>query len=100
MQFTTTVRSPGAIALGGIFALGTGYVLFEDVIRQGAAVTADHVMTALVLVGTIAAGHCFMPALVARRFGGALGLALLFAAGTFICVTGSAGRGAEVAQKR
>src|SRR5215475_9276817 len=31
MTVTTTVRSWGAILLGGIFALGTAYVLFADV---------------------------------------------------------------------
>jgi hypothetical protein len=94
MQLSTVIRSPSATVLGTLFAVGTAYVLFEDVLR-GAAVTTDHVMTALVLVGTIASGHFFAPALSDRRCLLAAGCALLFAAGTFICVTGSASRGAE-----
>src|SRR5262245_22017546 len=57
MIVTTTVRSWGAILLGGIFALGTAYVLFAHV-RGLADITTDHVMTGLVLVGTIAAVTC------------------------------------------
>lgn len=87
------------MALGGLFAVGTGYVLFEDVIR-GAQVTTDHVMTALVLVGAIAAGHFLFPAIVRKDILPALGLAALFGVGTFICVTSSASRGAEVSQAK
>src|SRR5215467_280705 len=93
MTTTTTVRSWGAIVLGAIFALGTAYVLFADV-RSLADITTDHVMTGLVLVGTIAAGHMFWPAAGGGRIFAALGLSILFVAGTFICVTGSAGRAA------
>jgi hypothetical protein len=85
--------------LGGIFALGTAYVLFADV-RSLADITTDHVMTGLVLVGTIAAGHMFWPAARGGRLLAALGLAILFVSGTFICVTGSAGRSAEVSQRK
>src|SRR5215510_9822341 len=99
MTITTTVRSWGAILLGGIFALGTAYVLFADV-RSLADITTDHVMTGLVLIGTIAAGHMFWPAARGGRLLAALGLAILFVSGTFICVTGSAGRSAEVSQKK
>lgn len=99
MHMHTVIRSRGAIALGGIFSLGTAYVLFEDVIRGG-PLTSDHVMTALVLVGTIAAGHFFWPALRCGKLLPAIGLAVLFATGTFICVTGSASRGAEHSANR
>lgn len=99
MTTTTTVRSWGAIVLGVIFALGTAYVLFADV-RSLADITTDHVMTGLVLIGTIAAGHMFWPAAKGGRLIAALGLAILFVSGTFICVTGSAGRSAEVSQKK
>ena len=100
MHHTTRIRSWGNIALGAVFAAGTGYALFEDVIRHSAPITTDHVMTALVLVGTIAAGHLFFPTASAKRFLPAVGLALIFAAGTFICVVGSAGRVAEVSNSK
>lgn len=95
MSTSTTIRSPGAIALGLFFAALTGYVLFEDVVRHGAAITTDHVMAFGVLVGTIASGHMFWHEARQCRIGSALGLALLFIAGTFYCVTASAGRNAE-----
>src|SRR5262249_47235048 len=99
MTVTTTVCCWGAILLGGIFALGTAYVLFADM-RSLADITTDHVTTGLVLVGTIAAGHMFWPAARGGRDLGALGLLALFVSGTFICVTGSAGRSAEISQKK
>ena len=94
MRSSITVRSPGAIALGALFGLGTAYVLFNDV--QGlAGISVDHVMTALVLVGTIASGHLIWPMLRHwRTWGSAAGLALLFVSGTWYMVTGSAGRNA------
>lgn len=91
----TLVRSPGALALGALFALGTGYVLFHDV-HHWREVTVDHVMTALVLVGTVASGHMLSTQLKAWRVLPSLGLAVLFLAGTFYCVTTSAARNADV----
>lgn len=99
MSVSTTVRSPGAIALGGVFALGTTYVILDDV-RQGAEFSADHVITVLVILGTIAAGHWFWPTVRSLRLMSALGLALVFAGGTFFCVSSSAGRSAKVLQHR
>jgi hypothetical protein len=99
MTTTTTIRSRGAIALGILFALGTACVLFWDV-RDPADVTTDHVLTLGTLFGTIAAGHYVVPAVRQGRILAALGLAIAFCAGTFICVTGSAGRGAEVIQHK
>lgn len=99
MSTHTTVRNPGAIALGSLFAIGTACALFWDV-RSAADITIDHVMTGLVLIGTIAAGKMFGPALSRKAWHQAFGLAVLFAAGTFICVTGSAGRNAEVGQHK
>jgi hypothetical protein len=57
-------------------------------------------MTLAMLVVTIAAGHYWLPAVQQRRVLPTIGLAVLFIAGTFVCVTGSAGRGAEVAQRK
>lgn len=85
------------MVLGGIFALGTTYVILDDV-RHGAAFTTDHVMTVLVIVGTLAAGHMFWPTVRSLRLFSALGLLLVFAGGTFFCVSGSAGRSAKVLQ--
>jgi hypothetical protein len=95
MSHVTTIRSPGAIALGALFAGGTLYVLFSD-ITSPSQVTVDHVMTLLVLVGTLASGHMFWPHFKAWRVVPAAGLAVLFLAGTFYCVTTSAARNAEV----
>lgn len=99
MNTHTVISSRSAIALGGLFSLGTAYVLFEDVIQTG-RFTADHVISGLVLVGTIAAGHFFWPALRGGKLFPAIGLAVLFTTGTFICVTGSASRGAEHSANR
>lgn len=96
---TTTIQSPGAIALGIVLAIGTAVVLFWDV-RAVADITTDHLMTAAMLLVTIAAGHYFLPTLRQGRVLPAVGLAVLFLAGTFVCVTGSAGRGAEVSSKK
>ncbi len=93
MQGNSIVRSWFAIGLGTLFAGGTCYVLFEDVLRRGAIITTDHVMTLLVLIGTIAAGHMIMQQ---KRIAAIAGLGVLFAAGTFYCVTQSAARNAEV----
>jgi hypothetical protein len=96
---SSRIRSCGAIALGILLAIGTVIVLFWDV-RAAADITTDHVMTLAMLVVTIAAGHYWLPAVQQRRVLPAIGLATLFMAGTFVCVTGSAGRGAEVAQRK
>jgi hypothetical protein len=52
-------------------------------------------MTILVMVGTIAAGHMFWAQAKTWRIGPAIGLAALFACGTFYCVVHSAARNAE-----
>jgi hypothetical protein len=87
-----------ALLLGLVFTCGTGFVLFSDV-HSVSQITIDHVIAALVLLGTISAGHYFSVALRSYKFLLALGCAILFVAGTFICVVGSASRGAEVHQK-
>jgi hypothetical protein len=96
---SSRIRSRGAFALGILLAIGTIVVLFWDV-RALADITTDHVMTLAMLVVTIAAGHYWLPAVQQKRVLPAIGLAVLFTAGTFVCVTGSAGRGAEVAQRK
>ena len=90
------VSSYPAATLSVGFFLVTCYVLFKDV-YDGATVTTDHVMTLAVLIGTIASGHMVWSQLQQWRVLPALGLALLFIAGTIYCVTASAGRNALAA---
>ena len=92
---TTTIQSPGAIALGAVLAAGTFAILFWDV-RAVGDITTDHIATAAMLIVAIAAGHWFMPTLRRGRVLPAIGLAILFSVATFACVAGSAGRGAEI----
>lgn len=91
---TTTVQSWGAIALASVCIAGTGYVLFEDVLRGG-NINVSHVTGVIALIVTIAAGHMLWPRIWSRPFA-ALGLALLFAGGTGYVVITSAGRTAHV----
>ena len=94
MATYTVVRSRGAIALGAICALGTAVVLFWHV-RALADITTQHVMIALALLVSLGAGHLLWKA-GWRHPGSALAFLVLFLAGTAICVTLSAGRGAEL----
>lgn len=89
-------RNWGALTLGVLFALGTCWVLFNDV-RSPSQITVDHVSTLLVLLGTITSGHMFGHQARELHVLRALGLASLFIAGTGYCVTQSAARNAEVA---
>jgi hypothetical protein len=82
------------MGLAVVFFCVTCYVLFEDVIRHGALITTDHIMTMAVLVGTIASGHMVWAQAREWRVFPAIGLALLFCVGTIYCVTASAGRNA------
>jgi hypothetical protein len=95
----TTIRSRSAVVLGVIFAIATAAVLLWD-IRSLSDVTPDHFTTLGTLLGTIAAGHFFGRCVADRQWLYATGLALAFCAGTFICVTGSAGRGGEAIVQR
>lgn len=91
---TSTRRSYPAMALGALFALGTGVVLLEDIVH-GAPVTTAHLLTVLAIVGVIAAGHLAGPYLAGRQIGAGLGLATLFVAGTAYLVVASGSRNAE-----
>ena len=99
MEKRTVIRSWGALTLGAVLALGTMVVLFWDV-RASADITTDHVMTLAMLIVAVAAGHFFAPAIKSGNIVVALLLAVLFIFATFVCVTGSAGRGAEVAKSK
>ena len=87
----------GAIALGLLCAAGAGAILLADV-RHTKTITTDHLLSIIVLVGTIAAGHIAWGELRALRPLRAAGLALLFAAGSLYCVTSTAERTAELRQ--
>lgn len=94
------VRSWGALALGVICGGVTFYVLFDDVLRNGAIITTDHVLSAAVLLITIAAGHMWWTEMRTLRVFTALGLAVIFVAGSAYVVIASAGRNAEVAAEK
>lgn len=85
---------PAALLAVGFF-LVTCFVLFKDV-YDGAAITTDHVLSMAVLIGTFASGHLLWDQLKQWQLLPALGLTILFAAGTFYCVTASGGRNAAV----
>jgi hypothetical protein len=99
MRHSTTVRSPGAIALGLFFAGVTGFVLFKDVI-DGAVITTQHVLSLAALVAALASGHRAMPELKAGRVLSALTLVVLFLASTSYVVISSGARNAETAAAR
>lgn len=95
MQPHTTVRSGGAILLGVLFAGVTGYVLLEDVLH-GAPIAVTHILTAVAIIGTIAAGHMAWPQLVTGKLAGGIGLGILFLAGMTYTVVSAGARNAEV----
>jgi hypothetical protein len=102
MQHHTTVRSPGAIALGTLCAVGTLVVLFWYV-RSPADFTLNHVYILLALAVTYGAGHFMWDAYGERAFGGfvrGLAFSLLFMVGTTICVALSGGRSAEILEHK
>src|SRR5262249_37999098 len=101
-QAHTTVRSPGAIALGAVCALGTLVVLFWYV-RSPSDFTLNHLYILLALLVTLGAGHFMWDAFGEKSFGGVVrGLAflVLFGVGTAICVALSGGRSAELLERK
>lgn len=99
MQLTTTIRSPGALALGAFFAAVTARTIFDDVV-SGAPATIAHLNAAAALVAAIASGHLVLPTLWQGRVLAALGLALIFVASTGYIVTSAGARNAEVSQHK
>ena len=83
--------------LAGIFLAGTSFVLFNDLIFDGAKPTTGHVLTALALIAATAAGHQIVTAWRAGRYGLTLGLAILTAASLAYVATMSGARNAEQA---
>lgn len=99
MLTSTTMRSKSAIAIGLFFAGVAGWILLWDV-RSLADLNVDHVQVVASLLGSIAAGHFVVVAYRQRLYIWAAMLAIAFCVGTITCAITSAGRGAEVAQKR
>jgi hypothetical protein len=93
---TTYVRSWTALIIGIILAFVTFFVLFDDVLRNGAKITTDHVLTLAVLLIVTAAGHKWFSEFRTRHVFSAVGLVIVFAAGAIYLVVASGGRNAEV----
>lgn len=97
MTYTSMIRSPGAIVLGFICALGTAAVLFWPVVADSAPITTSHVLVGLSMIVALGAGH-FMWSSAELSLSGAFrfaSFAVLFVAGTAVCVSLSGGRSAE-----
>lgn len=99
MQLDTTIRSPGALALGLFFAGVTARTIFDDVFT-GAPVTIAHLNALAALVAAVAAGHYLLPTFKEGRYPAALGLAAIFIGATAYVVTSSGARNAEVAGQK
>lgn len=97
MTTVTTIRSRPAMLLAGVFLAGTSFVLFNDLLFDGAKPTTGHVLTALALIAATAAGHQIVTAWRGGRYGLMLGLAILTAASLAYVATMSGARNAEQA---
>ena len=95
MQLSTTIRSPGALALGAFFAAVTARNIFDDV-WIGAPVTVAHLNSAAALVSAIASGHMAWPQLKSGKLVSAFVLLVIFAASTFYIITSAGARNAEL----
>ena len=94
MQHTIEGR-PLAIVAGALFALGTLGILLEDVILHAAPFGLKHIITVIVVAGTIMVGHQVHKAWHSNLKGSAFGFAALFLIGTMLTVYSSVGRQAE-----
>ncbi len=99
MQLDTTIRSPGALALGLFFAGVTARTIFDDVFT-GAPITIAHLNALAALVAAVAAGHYLIPTFKEKRYPAALGLAAIFLGATAYVVVSSGARNAEVASQK
>lgn len=88
-----------AIGLGAFFAIVAGCVLLWD-LHSIADLTSDHLQSVAALAGTITAGHFAVSAMRQHLYVWGLMLGVAFGAGTFVTILGSAGRGAEVVERR
>ena len=99
MKTNTTIRSPGALALGLFFGGVTARVVLDDV-WHGAPFTVAHVNTVAALIGAIASGHMIWPSLKKAQIAAALGLALIFVGASGYIVISSGSRNAEAMQSK
>jgi hypothetical protein len=99
MTTRTTLKSPGALALGIFFTAVTALTIFDDV-RHGAEITVAHIQAAAALVAAIAAGHFILPTFKSGRLPATIGLLLIFFASTAYIVTSAGARNAEVSGQK
>ena len=88
-----------ATLLGLGFAAVTARVLLDDV-ANGGPFGVPHMMSVAALAATIASGHYLLPVLRRGAVVSAVGLAILFAAGTSYVLVAAAARNAEVQAAR
>lgn len=95
MTTHTTIRSPGAIVLGAVCALGTAIVLFWHVHETG--IGTNHIMVAMALIVALGSGHLLWSSaeFSVPGFFRFCAFLALFVASSSVCVTLSAGRGHE-----
>lgn len=94
----TTITTGGrtlAIAAGAAFTFGGLRIILGDALTDPSRWTTSVQLTALMVFGTIAAGHLMRDAWQAMHRGAALGFLVLFLAGTGLVVFNSVGRQAE-----
>ena len=96
MDTITTVRSWGAIALGGFCAGITGIVMFSDVFA-GASLTTEHALSLAGIVLAVASGHLAWPAMRQGMIVPGVMLAIIFLGSTAFVVVSSGARNAEQA---
>lgn len=96
MHHTTTNGRALAIVAGAAFLVGGLTILLGPVLMTPAQWGQYHVLTILMIGGTIAAGHLTKTAWKARTFLSCIGFLMLFIAGTTLVVYNSVGRQAEV----
>lgn len=94
MHTTTTIRSWRAMTVAVLFMLGTGYVLFQDVIK-GAPITPAHVLTMMAMIAAVVAGHSWIASIRDGRYMLGFGLAVVAVVATGYIVTVSAARNTE-----
>lgn len=98
MATSTIVGRLSAIAFGLLFTAIAAWILLWDVQTLN-DLTTDHVQSITALLVAVVTGHFCVVCLRLRSWW-VLAFALAWSAATFYCIMGSAGRGAEVAERR
>lgn len=86
MQTTTTRLRLAPAFFAALCLIGTAIGLYWDVVALGAPITPRHIMTGIVLVVAVAAGHWAIPALASWRIAG-IGLGLVAVGASLYAVT-------------